>query len=35
MAPVACLDDQPTQCERASSCKPLQMWEELYQLINE
>ena len=24
MAPVACLDDHPNQCERASSCKTLQ-----------
>ena len=35
MAPVACLDDHPNQCERASSCKTLQMWEEFYKLINE
>ena len=35
MAPVACLDDHPNQCERASSCKTLQMWENFYNLINE
>ena len=35
MAPVACLDDHPNQCERASSCKTLQMWEKFYNLINE
>ena len=35
MAPVACLDDHPNQCERASSCKTLQMWENFYKLINE
>ena len=35
LAPVACLDDHPNQCERASSCKTLQMWENFYKLINE
>ena len=35
MAPVACLDDHPNHCERASSCKTLQMWENFYNLINE
>ena len=35
MAPVACLDDHPNQCERASSCKTLQMWEGFYKLLNE
>ena len=34
MAPVACLDDHPNQCERASSCKTLQMWEGFYKLLN-
>ena len=35
MAPVACLDDHPNQCERALSCKTLQMWEGFYKLLNE
>ena len=35
MAPVACLDDHPNQCERASSCKTLKMWEGFYKLLNE
>ena len=35
LAPVACLDDHPNQCERASSCKTLQMWEGFYKLLNE
>ena len=35
MAPVACLDDHPNQCERAATCKTLQMWEGFYKLINE
>lgn len=35
MAPVDCLDDHPNQCERASSCKTLQMWEGFYKLLNE
>ena len=33
MAPVACLDDHPNQCERAA--KTLQMWEGFYKLLNE
>ena len=35
LAPVACLDDHPNQCERAATCKTLQMWEGFYKLINE
>ena len=35
MAPVACLDDHPNQCERAATCKTLQMWEGFYKIINE
>ena len=33
---TGCLsDDHPNQCERASSCKTLQMWEGFYKLLNE
>ncbi|MDD4011818.1 MAG: Rrf2 family transcriptional regulator [Sphaerochaetaceae bacterium] len=33
LSPVACLDCKPNQCERASSCKTLPMWEKLDDLI--
>ena len=35
LAPVACLEDQPNQCERATTCKTLKMWEGCYKVINE
>ena len=35
LAPVACLEDQPVQCERATTCKTLKMWEGCYKVINE
>lgn len=35
LAPVACLEDEPNQCERAASCKTLKMWEGCYKVINE
>lgn len=34
-APVACLEHMPNQCERASQCKTLKMWEGLQTLIND
>ena len=33
LAPVACLDNQPNQCERAGICCTLSMWEGLYEVI--
>lgn len=33
LAPVACLDNQPNQCERAGICRTLSMWEGLYEVI--
>ena len=35
MAPIACLEDEPNLCERASVCKTLSMWQGFYKLINE
>ena len=35
LAPVACLDNTPNRCERASECKTLRMWEGLYKLTDE
>lgn len=32
-APVACLEQQPNQCERVSQCKTLKMWEGLQKLL--
>lgn len=34
-APVACLENQPNQCERACHCKTLKMWVGLQALIND
>lgn len=33
LAPVACLDNKPNQCERAASCKTLPLWEKLDTII--
>lgn len=35
LAPVACLEHEPVQCERAASCATLPVWQGLYQVINE
>ena len=35
LAPVACLDDTPNRCPRASACKTLSMWENLYKMIGD
>lgn len=34
LAPVACLECNPIQCERASVCKTLPMWKKLDTLID-
>ena len=34
LAPVACLDDENNNCERASSCVTLEVWQELNKAIN-
>lgn len=33
LAPVACLENKPNTCTRASECKTLGMWTKLYELI--
>ncbi|MGN1009183.1 MAG: RrF2 family transcriptional regulator [Butyricicoccus sp.] len=35
LAPVACLEKKPVQCERAGECRTLPMWQKLDTLINE
>lgn len=35
LAPVACLDNDPNQCERAADCATLPVWQGLYRVINE
>lgn len=34
IAPVACLEDSPNQCERCQACKTLPVWEELNKRIS-
>ncbi len=34
-APVACLDDDPNQCPRASFCKTLNMWKEFHKMTED
>lgn len=35
LAPVACLDQEPNQCERSSECATLSVWQGLYRVMNE
>ena len=35
LAPVACLDGDPTNCERYSDCLTIGIWEGLYKVITE
>lgn len=35
LAPVACLDHQPLQCDRADHCKTLYVWKGLNDIIND
>ena len=35
IAPIACLEDEPNQCDRSSSCKTLFIWNGLYKVISE
>lgn len=35
LAPVACLDRQPVECDRAEDCATLPVWQGLYKVINE
>lgn len=34
LAPVACLECEPNQCERNRTCATLRMWQGLYETIN-
>jgi len=35
LAPVACLDRDPSECSRSGECVTLPIWKGLYQVINE
>lgn len=35
LAPVACLENDPIECERAESCETLYVWQGLNKAINE
>lgn len=35
LSPVACLEQEPADCERSSECPMLPVWQGLYQVINE
>ena len=35
LAPVACLGEDASPCERASECRTLPMWKEFYRITNE
>lgn len=35
LAPIACLQDESNQCNRAVSCQTLPMWEGLYKVVEE
>ena len=35
LAPVACLEYQPNECERVNECVTLPIWENLYKLITD
>lgn len=35
IAPVACLDNSPIQCDRADQCITLPIWKGLYDVINQ
>lgn len=35
LAPVACLEREPIECERSADCATLPVWQGLYRVINE
>lgn len=35
MAPVACLEQSPNQCERCAECETLPVWQGLEKVVNE
>ena len=34
LAPVACLEEDSDQCDRADTCETLELWRELYAAVN-
>ncbi len=34
LAPVACLDDETSDCERVDTCETLEVWREVYDAVN-
>lgn len=34
LAPVACLEDGATPCDRAAECRTISLWREFYSLVN-
>lgn len=35
LAPVACVEQDPSECERSGECMTLPLWQGLYKVINE
>lgn len=35
LAPVACLDDDPNECERYGTCSTIEFWEGFYRVITD
>ena len=35
LSPVACMEDEPNQCENSGTCKTLSVWQGLETVINE
>jgi len=35
LAPVACLEYEPNDCERINECTTIEIWKELYKIITE
>lgn len=35
MAPVACLDQSPNQCEKLNYCKTISLWQNFYKLASD
>lgn len=35
LAPVACVEQDPAECERSGECMTLPLWQGLYKVINE
>lgn len=35
LAPVACMDDSDNQCQRRNKCVTLEVWQQVYEAVNE